>query len=155
MGEIMSKLQLSALLMTLIMSVTVLCGCSSHSSAILEGYTSSEEYMDQEGFQDYADYCKYYYGSDGGDLFAADSRYTIIEEPDIEDICGYFDDFSDVMTAREREDEYDFDSESITAGDYVYIVSEEDESDYAKYNNYTVCLYDMETAILYYLHCTK
>ncbi len=111
--------------------------------------------MDQDGFQDYADYCKYFYDADESEQFAADSRYMLVEEEDIEDIGGYFKDFSDVMFARERTDEYDFDSESITAGDYVYIVSEEDESDYAKYSNYTVCLYDMETAILYYIHCNK
>lgn len=37
-------------------------GCSQYKDElILEGYTSSDEYWDKEGFQDYTDYCKYYY----------------------------------------------------------------------------------------------
>lgn len=38
----------------------LLSACSSKSNEIIEGYSNCEEYY-SDGFQDYIDYCKYFY----------------------------------------------------------------------------------------------
>ena len=114
------------------------------------GYYKKEEFWDKEGFQDYTDYCKYYYEDKYDAKFAEDKYYTKVKEDNITEVVGYFEIMEDVMLP-ERADDYDFDKAQITAGDYVRIESEyiEGTSTYASFDVY---LYDVETNILYYIH---
>lgn len=60
------------------------------------------------------------------------------------------------MNVSNRSGEYDFDNDIITAGDYVYIDSKEGKkigsSYYEKFDDYNVCLYDIDSHTLYYIH---
>ena len=50
--------------------------CSSRSDEILEGYSNCEEYY-SEGFQDYIDYCKYFYSEDDDNKFEESDYYQL------------------------------------------------------------------------------
>ena len=115
-----------------------------------KGYYKKEEYFDKEGFQDFTDYCKYYYEDKYDAKFAEDEKYSKVEEEDIPKVLEYFEEFEGWMLPK-RANEYDFDKSQITAGDYVRIESKyiEGTSIYASFNVY---LYDIETNILYYIH---
>ncbi len=109
------------------------------------GYYKKEEYFDKEGFQDYTDYCKYYYEDKYDVKFAEDKYYTKVEEENIPEIIEYFEEFEGWMLP-ERANEYDFDKSQITPGDYVRIEGK------GKDISFDVYLYDIETHTLYYIH---
>lgn len=120
-----------------------------------EGYIRSEEHWEQDAFQDSIDFCIYYY--DTADHVKSASEYWKVTEGDIEKITGYFKVFRQIMQAVNRLDEYSFDPECISAGDYCYIKTKEGEpigdSAYGKYDDFTVCFFDAEALTLYYIHC--
>lgn len=109
------------------------------------GYYEKQEYFDKEGFQDYTDYCKYYYTEEYDEKFAKNKDYSYVNEEDIPEIISYFEEFEGWMLP-ERANEYDFDKSRITVGDYVRIDSEGIDI------NFDVYFYDVETHILYYIH---
>ena len=123
---------------------------------ILKGYSKSEEYLDKFVFQDYTDYCKYYYSKDFDEKFANTKEYRVIKEEDISNITGYFNNFKEVVESTDRIKKYDFDTSIIGAGDFVYIVTKEGKeignSSYGKYDDYTVYFYDNASHTLYYIH---
>lgn len=135
-------------------SVFCMNGCSVQSD-IPRGYVSKEEYFDKNGWQDFTDYCKYYYSSTP---VMEDSQYRMITESDVEDIKGYFSDFQRWMEAANRMEEYDFDESCITAGDYVRIRTKEGKPigseghTYGKYDNYTLYFLDVDSNVLFYIH---
>lgn len=47
-------------ILCIILCMILLSACSSKSNEIIEGYSNCEEYY-SDGFQDYIDYCKYFY----------------------------------------------------------------------------------------------
>lgn len=57
---------------------------------------------------------------------------------------------------KNRLNEYKFDINTINEGDYVLIKTKEGKeignSQYGKYDNYSVYLFDSETLTLYYIH---
>lgn len=122
---------------------------------VLRGYKEKNEYYG-EGFQDYVDYCKYLYHKDFDDKFCNNKLYNKVTQEDIDNIKGYFENFKGWMKTKNRMQEYDFKQESISVGDYFYINSKEGEpigeGTYDKYDSYSVCLYDIETHTLYYIH---
>jgi len=127
-------------------------GCSSFSDkAILKGYIDKDEYFDKEGFQDYTDYCKYYY-EESNNLFLESNIYSVVIEDNIENIRSYFTNFESMMDSSE----YDFDDSCISEGDYIYIKTKEwessEDSKYTKFDDYTVYFYDTESATLFYIH---
>ena len=81
------------------------CGTFSNND-VPSGYIDKTEHFQEEGVQDYTDYCKYIY--DSPDPFIDNKEYKIIEEGEIENIKKYFDDFQSWMIASDRNDEYDF-----------------------------------------------
>lgn len=119
------------------------------------GYYHKEEYYDETGWQDFTDYCKYYYKEKDDDKFIKNQKYSYVNGEIVTEVVGYFENFEGWMLP-EREDEYDFDKSWITVGDYVYIDDKEGESigesRYMKYQNYNVYFYDIETHTLYYIH---
>ncbi|MGL4107472.1 hypothetical protein [Clostridium sp. LP20] len=128
-----------------------LSGCSSSSDKrILKGYISKEEYFDKEGFQDYTDYCKYYYDK-SSDLFSESDTYSMVKENDIENIKSFFINVASWMEAAERSEEYDFDDSCISEGDY-FNISLVGNSNHQKFDNYSVYFYDTQSATLFYIH---
>ena len=83
-----------------------LSGCVTDTN-IPSGYTGKEEHFDKEGFQDYADYCKYFYKDAAA--FENNPDYRKVTERDIAGIKEYFDYFEMCMDGG-RADEYDFES---------------------------------------------
>ena len=134
----------------------IIFGCSilSDISNIPKGYISKEEFYDKNGFRDYTDYCKYYYNDKMA--FGNNSRYRQISESDIETISGYFSDFQSWMELEKRTDEYDFDINCISEGDYVLIETKEGskigQNAYGKYDDYSIYFFDKDSCILYYIH---
>ena len=103
--------------------------CDSRENQVLKGFSNCEEYY-SNGFQDYTDYCKYYYSKKEDD-----------------NIKKYFNEFpSELM---EDSSMYDFDFTKITEGDYYNI--KEDSND----DNYSVYLYDSDEHVLYYIHYNR
>lgn len=124
---------------------------------VLSGYIGKDEHFQKDGFQDYTDYCKYYYKK-SNTLFAQSDTYSIVKEEDIPNIRSYFADTGSWMSAEGRSSEYDFDLSSITVGDYFYIDTKEGEPigsaghTYEKFDSYDVYFYDTESATLFYIH---
>lgn len=122
--------------------------------AIFKGYYDSEEHWDPHGFQDYTDYCKYYYKDKFDKKFSNSFLYKKVAKEDIENITSYFMNFEHWMEIDERIDVYDFDIDIISEGDFVRIETKEygDGDPKWKFANYTIYLYDIESNILYYIH---
>lgn len=127
-------------------------GCIGIDNAIVRGYYDKAEYYDSEGFQDYTDYCKYYYNEEYDEKFSENKLYSLVNEENISDIVNIFRDFRQQMSLSNRYDEYDFDDNVITSDDYVYIKAKEYDSDFEEYINYTVYFYDTAEHTLYYIH---
>ncbi len=118
-------------------------------SPILKGYYKSEEYWDKNGFQDYTDYCKYFYTAEDDEKFINQEQYKVLENNHIEEIISYFNNFRKQMENQSRMTEYDFDTNWINSGDYVHIkVDKASDLNYS----YSVYFYDIQTHILYYIH---
>ncbi|MBR0134984.1 MAG: hypothetical protein IJM18_02185 [Clostridia bacterium] len=134
------------------------CGCEKldlQYRGIPSGFIGSEEHMDEEGFRQYTDYCKYYYP--GPEKFVKNKRYKPVSEVGTETVKGYFDDMETRLQAFGRLEEYDFDPAMISEDDLVRIVTKEGEpvgcsGRYEEYANYDVWLFDTETNTLYYIH---
>lgn len=120
--------------------------------AILNGYHDSEEHWDPHGFQDYTDYCKYYYKDKLDKKFSNSFLYKKVEQEDIENITSYFMNFEKWMEIEERMDIYDFDTNIISEGDYFRIENERPDDPQWKFADYTIYLYDIESNVLYYFH---
>lgn len=148
------------LLVPLLLCTAMLTGCAfpfaiKAKSPILSGYTAKEEHFDPDGFQDYVDYCKYVYKPEF-DGFDRDRRYLPADGIDVDYLKGYFENFSQWMESERRLAEYDFDIACINEGDPFIIESKpyynEFDGTTDDYADYTVYLFDRETATLYYIH---
>ncbi len=146
----MKKLKALVLLFLLLLQ-----SCSGSGAAIPRvedeippGFVQKEEHFDPDGFQDYTDYCKYWYPDAGA--FEKDGRWHAVSEEEIKEIRGYFENFRGWMEVEKRLDEYDFDPDCIGAGDYVRI--EIGSTHWSPYDDYTLYFFDAESGILYYIH---
>ena len=145
----MKKLKALALLFLLLLQ-----GCAAVTAIprvedeIPAGFVRKEEHFDPDGFQDYVDYCKYWYPD--GEAFARDGRWHAVSEEEIEDIRGYLENFRGWMETAGRLEEYDFDPACIGAGDHVRI--EIGSTHWSQYDDYTLYFFDAETGVLYYIH---
>lgn len=93
----------------------LLVGCTILDKAIIEGYYDKEEYYDSEGFQDFTDYCKYYYSEEYEKTFSENELYSLVEDKDISNIKSYFENFKEWISLSNRSDEYNFDESNITS----------------------------------------
>lgn len=139
----------------LIILMFAMTGCSqSKMVGIPDGYIDKEEYYDKDGFQDYTDYAKYVY--DSKDVIISNEDYKKLKQDDIQNIVGYFEDFSVLMESADRLSEFDFDINNINEGDYIKIKTKEGQKigngKYGKYDNYSVYFFDVESLTLYYIH---
>ncbi len=114
---------------------------------ILKGYYEKEEYFQEYCFQDYTDYCKYFYKNASDDKFIKNTKYEMVKEENIEGLKNYFNDTRKWMNIEGRSNDFDFNNSIISVGDYYYLDLKE-----SGYNNYNLYFYDIETHILYYIH---
>lgn len=134
-------------LCTMMLCSFVLAGCGTTDiNDVPSGYIDKTEHFQEGGFQDYTDYCKYVYDSQA--QFVDNKEYKEVEDDDVEDIRSYFKNFESWMIELDRADEYDFDEGYIDLGDYVRVVTKEDN----KFANYTIYFFDVESLTLYYIH---
>lgn len=126
----------------LVIITILITGCGQQREEyILDGYNDCDEYFD-DGFRKYTDYCKYYYDEEADQIFAENEYYTKVSKDYIILVKDYFDNFpSEFMSEPEK---YDFDSSCVTEDDYFYKNSQN--------GDYDVCLYDVESHTLYYIH---
>ncbi len=152
-----------AAVLALMLCLVLCCGCVLNSLVRKEfyakfpsGFTSKEEHFDPDGFQDYTDYCKYVYPDAEG--FKADKRFLPVSEVGAENVAGYFENFRDWMESADRLGEYDFDPACISDDDLVQISTREGEiigsgeTQFRKYDDYTVWFFDIRTCTMYYIH---
>ncbi len=145
--------RISVAVMLFISLVFCLSACSLYAN-IPNGYFGKEEHFDKDGFQDYTDYCKFFYKD--AQPFENDSKYHKVEKTDVNVIKEYFDYFRQLMKDIGRATEYDFDDNCISNGDYVLINTKEGISEgnavYGKFDNFTVYFFDADSCVLYYIH---
>lgn len=127
-----------------------------HVIASLPRYESSDCYYG-EGFQDYTDYCKYYFSKDDVVENLEENKYfRQVEVNDIDEVKSYFENFNSWVEYEEFKDSYDFKYECIDTSDYFYIENKdtcEKYEDYPdKYSAYNVYFFDIQTRTLYYIH---
>lgn len=140
-------------LIIVVIFVGLLSGCKMldwlcHDENIPRGYIDCVEYFDENGFQDYTDYCWYQYVDT--DSIKLSVQYETVTKEKIPSIKGYFDDFQGWMLTENRLDQYDFDQTCINSGDFYY-----EDSEYGingKYTNYNLYYFDKESAKLYFIH---
>ena len=60
------------------------------SNSVLPGYIDKVEFFDEDGFQDYTDYCKYIYDEDGAQKFYKSGKYHFVKNSEIDYLKGYF-----------------------------------------------------------------
>ena len=126
----------------------MLFGCGGlHENGVPSGYIDKEEHFQENGAQDYTDYCKYTY--DSSDDFVGNKEYKQIDDKDIGEIKPYFNNFESWMVESGRKDEYDFDENWISSGDYIKITYKIPND---KFADYTIYFFDMESLTLYYFH---
>lgn len=134
------------MILSIIFSAMLLTACASKKGQIPEGFHSCDEYY-SDGFQDYTDYCKYYYSKNDDEKFVESEYYSSVTKEDIGDIKEYFEEFP--YETMKDSSKYDFESGLITEGDYYSL--QEDSND----DNYSVYLYDSDGHTLYYIHYNR
>lgn len=137
----------------LVFMMTLILSACTFGQRVPKGYINAEEHFDTEGFQDYTDYCKYYYQDKSA--VEKDARYNRVSKADIAAISNYFAHFWS-SAATNVANAYDFNPDSISEGDYVLIETKEGkpigDSFYGKYDNYSVYFFDTDSCVLYYIH---
>ena len=106
-----------------------------------------------DGFQDYTDYCKYYYVKQENILEEVKNSpyFKPVTPDDIKELNSYFDNFEGWLENVEYKDKYDFQRNDIDTGDYFYIENDE-ISEKHKYWDYDVYFFDVQTQTLFFIH---
>lgn len=136
-------------------------GCAAlHESGIKKyvpkGYTESVGEIRKNEWNGYTDFFIYKYSS--SEMFRNNEDYTSVSQDDIVKIKEYFADTEKWMNIENRAEEYTFDGDCISVGDYFRIETKEGEvigkgpEKYGKYDDYSVYLFDTENRTLYYIH---
>jgi hypothetical protein len=144
------KKHVSKISIVFILAVTtVFGGCIAVSGTnVPKGYVSSKEYFDKEGFQDYTDYCVYYY--ENAEAVISDKNFKLITASE-NGKTGFMEQVKDAasevigwMKTLGRENELEITADDITAGDYAYL--------YRTQNSLVkLYLFDSETNTLHYM----
>ena len=106
-----------------------------------------------DGFQDYTDYCKYYYAKQENVLEEVKNNpyFKPVTPDDITELNSYFDNFEVWLEYVEYQDKYDFQRNYIDTEDYFYIENDE-ISEKHKYWDYDVYFFDVQTQTLFFIH---
>ena len=150
--------QLGLLLLTLTLLLS-LCGCSYQDPvlAALPDYKTKVFYT-SGGFQDFTDYAKYTYESVTAQDLKESKFFTETTADDVGEILLHIDNFEDWVETigEELKDNYDFDKNIVSEGDFFYIETKDGEpigqGTYGKFDNYSVYYFDIDTQTLYYFH---
>lgn len=113
-----------------------------------------EETYYSDGFQDYTDFCKYYYSDDKIIEDIKKSFYfNELDDSNMQRVNSFFNDFEGWVAHEDFYDEYDFSTDCINNGDYysLYIPEHLRESN-ENYYSYSMFYFDCESMILYYIH---
>lgn len=124
--------------------------------ASLPKYESSDCYY-SDGFQDFTNYCKYYFSKDGDitENLKKNRYLKVVSNNDVEEIKSYFENFNDWVQFQEYKDKYDFSADCIDKEDYFYIENKDNYERYKhydKYDAYNVYFFDVQTMTLYFIH---
>lgn len=145
-------------LIVLILSFALLLtGCSTNKKMSgMPQYKTRECYY-SEGFQDYTDYCKYFYDETSIREFETHKKFKQVMDSDVQNIKNYFENFDEWVKNQSYYEKYDFDYQlQIKEGDYFYILTKEGTKTgdvvYGKFDSYDVYYVDMQKCILYYVH---
>ena len=111
------------------------------------------------GGGDYTDYAKYTFDSVNIKKLKKSKYFKKITNADVKEILLYINDFEkwvESTSSIELKENYDFDKNIVSKGDFFYIETKEGEpigqGTYDKYDNYDVYYFDVENSILYYFH---
>ena len=120
-GKNMKKLGLLLLTLTLLLS---LCGCS-YQDPVLASLPDckSKVFYTSGGFQDSTDYAKYTYESVTAQDLKESKFFSETTTDDVEEILLHIDNFEDWVETigEELKDNYDFDKNIVSEGDFFYI----------------------------------
>ena len=110
-----------------------------------------------DGFQDYTNYCKYYFSKDDIVKSLEENKYfKRVTDGDVVEVKSYFENFSRWVEHEEYKESYDFKYECVDTSDYFYIENKdtcEKYKDYRdKYDAYNVYFFDTETKTLFFIH---
>ena len=114
---------------------------------------SSECYY-SDGFQDYTDYCKYYYEKQDNilDDVKNNQYFKNVRPADITEINSYFDNFESWLEYVDYSNKYDLQRGIIDTEDYFYIENDFKSDEEHKYWDYDVYFFDVQTKTLYFIH---
>lgn len=132
--------------------VLMLSGCGIETKMIGMPRYERKECHYGRGFQDYTDYCKYFYNETKIKEFETHSKFKQVSESDVEEIRGYFENFEGWVQYEEYHEQYDFDYlTQVKEGDYCYIYIKPGYETF-EYGYYDVYYVDMAKQILYFVH---
>ena len=83
-------------IITILGVLMMLFGCSNGKMLDMPKYDKKECHFGK-GFQDYTDYCKYFYNDDAIKQFETHVKFKKVSDSDIEDLQRYFKDFEDYI----------------------------------------------------------
>lgn len=140
-----------------------LCGCT-YSDPVIEALPPCEEkviYTEGE-FQDYTDFAIYTFSLptaaalERSELFAPVEGRTEDILSYIENFEGWVEEYKENDTESALAENYAFDKAIIDEHDYFYVKTKEGEPFgsrvYGKFDNYSLCFFDVDTNTLYYFH---
>ena len=104
-----------------------------------------------EGFQDYTDYCKYYFLKDDVIENLEENKYfKQVTVNDIEEVKSYFENFNGWVEYEKYKDSYDFKYECIDISDYFYIENKDTCEKYKDYpDKYSAYNYSFDMLLIY------
>ena len=122
---------------------------------ILDGY-NDKFVLDTGTGIDFSSYSKYFYDESMDQKFIDSGWYHKVLEENVKYLSEYFDDIKKSFEYLDMDDDYDFNNNIITVGDYFLIKTEEGKKigdhEYGRFDIYRIYLYDMESHILYKIH---
>ena len=146
-------------ILLIITLVLTLCSCY-YSDPVIDSLPEykNKSFYTSGGFQDYTDYAKYTYESVAVQEIKASKYFSMVTDEDIHEILLHIYNFEEwvKIIGGELENNYDFDINTVSAGDFFYIKTKAGQpigqGTYGKYDYYTVYFFDVDTKILYYFH---
>ena len=118
----------------------------------LPKFESSDCYY-SDGFQDFTNYCKYYFSEDDFiiERIKENKYLKKVTVDDVEEVKSYFENFKGWVEFQEYKEKYDFRDNCIDTEDYFYIENDETIEEH-KYWDYDVYFFDVQTKTLYFIH---
>lgn len=144
------------IIIILMTPTVILTLINSQNDRIINGYYSSSEHFDEEGFQDYTDYCEYYYRKNDIKKIKNSKYYKKVKNNNIKELKVYFKDYSKWIIYREGyKDWYKFDyKKQVKLNHYYYIENKGSNASSLidKFVSYDIYYYDVDKNTLYYFH---